>query len=122
MESALRLFGIFHVNAGPVLHESETAVVFKAIKYDEQSDDEDYKAGEVDVPTALKCMRDLDQVRTVLPFEELRFLVSNNPVIFHERIGTILLNSHSSSTFIMSIIWFLLRSETVLDNQNKGES
>jgi hypothetical protein len=85
MESALRLFGTFQVDAGPVLHESETSVVFKVTKYDEQSDDKDNKAGEVGVPTALKCMRDFDQVRKVLPFEELRFLVSNNPVIFHNR-------------------------------------
>lgn len=49
------------------------------------------------------------QVRKVLPFEELGFLVSNNPVIFHDKWNrnNCLLNSHSS-TFTMSIIiWFL---------------
>jgi hypothetical protein len=31
-------------------------------------------------------MRDFDQVRKVLPFEELRFLISNNSVIFQKEL------------------------------------
>ena len=88
----------------PVLHESKTAVVFKVTKFnaratsfnqddeysdeDEHSGDEDNeKAGEVGVPTALKCMRDLDQVRIVLPFEVcLRIFVSEKTVILHKKL------------------------------------
>ena len=68
MKEGLRLLQEFDVIEGPVLHSSRTACVFKVNRFD-KTDSGTGNNNEGDeklpIPTALKCMNDIDQVHTI---------------------------------------------------------
>ena len=65
MKEALRLLQEFDVIEGPLLHSSATACVFKVNRFHKikstagNTNEED---GKLPIPTALKCMNNIDQV------------------------------------------------------------
>jgi hypothetical protein len=79
----------------------------------QQEENDHYKAGGdgVGIPTALKCMRDLNQVRkNLVAIRGVEISCQQQETchfLFHSKGITLLLNSHSSTIIMLIIIRFL---------------